>query len=406
MSEAERKEVKQQQINGTAFRVLVALSMVHCMNDALQSVLSASYPIIKNDMGLSFSQIGYITLTYQMSASVFQPLIGMLFDRKPSAWSLPIGMTCTLVGLLSLAFSETLLWMLVSVFLIGLGSSTFHPEASRLTSLSSGGKRGLAQSIFQVGGNLGSSLGPLMVAAIIAPHARSNIAYFTLLALLALLFMYPICRWYSGCLKRSSMESRVNSNQEGLPYSMRITVLTISILLVLIFSKYVYLASLTNYFTFYVIEKFGVSIQRSQIYLFIFLVSTAIGTMTGGPIGDRIGRKYVIWLSILGTAPFSLALPYANMLWTSVLVFLAGFMLSSAFPAILVYAQELLPFKLGMVSGLFFGFAFGIAGISAAVLGRQADIHGIETVYKYCSYMPLIGSVAVFLPNMKRKKQK
>jgi FSR family fosmidomycin resistance protein-like MFS transporter len=396
---------KQQQINNTAFQVLIALSAVHCMNDALQSVVSASYPILRNDMQLSFKEIGLITLTYQMAASIFQPLVGLFFDKRPSVWSLPTGMSFTLAGLILLAASTTLAWTLCSVFMVGVGSSTFHPEASRLTSISSGGKRGLAQSIFQVGGNLGSSLGPLLVAAIVAPHARTHIAYFSILSVIALMVMIPVCRWYKQRLRFMSQIEKNAASPVTLPYPLAKTVFTIVILLALIFSKYVYMSSLTSYFTFYLIEKFDVSIQQSQVFLFVFLIATALGTMTGGPLGDRIGRKYVIWLSILGTAPFALLMPYAGLTWTVILVFFAGLILSSAFPAILVYAQELLPYKLGLVSGLFFGFSFGVAGIASALLGRQADIHGIESVYNFCSYMPLMGIIAVLLPDMKKRRR-
>jgi FSR family fosmidomycin resistance protein-like MFS transporter len=374
------------------------------MNDALQSVVSASYPIIKDELQLSFQQIGLITLTYQISASVFQPMVGLYFDKRPSVWSLPVGMTFTLIGLIMLAFSTTLPWMLCSVFLVGMGSSTFHPEASRLTSWASGGKRGLAQSVFQVGGNLGGSLGPLMVAAIVVPYAHSNIAYFSILSFIAILVMLFISRWYRMRLRlipeqKQSEKVRI---RPSLPLSK--TIFTILILLILIFSKYVYMASLTSYYTFYMIEKFDVTVQHSQIYLFVFLIATAIGTLIGGPLGDRIGRKYVIWLSIVGAAPFALMMPHADLAWTVALSFCTGLMLSSAFPAILVYAQELLPYKLGLVSGLFFGFAFGVAGIASAILGKQADIHGIETIYNICSYMPLIGLIAFLLPNLKKKE--
>jgi FSR family fosmidomycin resistance protein-like MFS transporter len=394
---------QQQQINATAFRVLIALSVIHCMNDALQSVISASYPVLRNDMQLSFRQIGLITLTYQMAASIFQPLVGLYFDRRPAAWSLPAGMIFTLAGLVLLACSTTLPWTLCSVFMVGMGSSTFHPEASRLTSVSSGGKRGMAQSIFQVGGNLGSSIGPLLVAAIVAPHARTHIAWFSILSVIALTVMIPVCKWYRKHLKLMTQQREKNATAPvTLPCTPLKTVLTIIVLLVLIFSKYVYMSSLTSYFTFYLIEKFNVSIQHSQIFLFVFLIATAVGTMLGGPLGDRIGRKYVIWLSIWGTAPFALLMPHVGLTWTVVLSFFAGLVLSSAFPAILVYAQELLPYKLGLVSGLFYGFSFGIAGIASAFLGEQADMHGIETVYLVCSFMPLTGIIAVFLPDMKR----
>lgn len=376
------------------------------MNDALQSVVSASYPIIKTELQLSFQQIGLITLAYQISASVFQPIVGLYFDKRPSVWSLPVGMLFTLAGLISLAFSTTLPWMLGSVFLVGTGSSTFHPEASRLTSLASGGKRGLAQSVFQVGGNLGSSLGPLMVAAVVAPYALRNIAWFAILSLVAIAVMLFISRWYRIRLSLMSSRKAVETVHVRAPLPPGKTVFTILILLILIFSKYVYMASLTSYYTFYMIEKFDVTVQQSQVYLFIFLIATTVGTLMGGPLGDRIGRKYVIWLSIVGAAPFALLMPHAGLMWTAVLSFFTGLMLSSAFPAILVYAQELLPYKLGLVSGLFFGFAFGVAGIASAVLGKQADIHGIEAVYAICAYMPLLGLIAFLLPNLKKKEKK
>jgi FSR family fosmidomycin resistance protein-like MFS transporter len=400
------QQTAQQQINSTAFHILAALSISHCMNDALQSVVSASYPIIKDELRLSFQQIGLITLAYQIAASVFQPLIGLYFDRRPSVWSLPVGMMFTLTGLIALAFSTTLPWTLGSVFLVGAGSSTFHPEASRLTSLASGGKRGLAQSVFQVGGNFGSALGPLMVAAVVAPYALSHIAWFAVLAVVAIGVMLFISRWYRIRLGLLSARKAVTELHVSAPLPPAKTVFTILILMVLIFSKYVYMASLTSYYTFYMIEKFGVTVQQSQVYLFIFLIATTVGTLIGGPVGDRIGRKYVIWLSIVGAAPFALWMPHAGLTGTAVLSFFTGLMLSSAFPAILVYAQELLPYKLGLVSGLFFGFAFGIAGIASAVLGKQADIHGLETVYAICAYMPLIGLVAFLLPNLKKKDKK
>jgi FSR family fosmidomycin resistance protein-like MFS transporter len=393
----------QQQINTTAFQILTALSISHCMNDALQSVVSASYPIIKDELQLTFRQIGLITLAYQISASVFQPIVGLYFDKRPSVWSLPVGMTFTLIGLVMLAFSTTLSWTLFSVFLVGMGSSTFHPEASRLTFMASGGKRGLAQSVFQVGGNLGGSLGPLMVAAIVAPYARSNIAYFSILSFIAIMVMLFISRWYKARLQLMSRQVKTEKRPARPPLPLGKTIFTILILLILIFSKYVYMASLTSYYTFFVIEKFGVSVQQSQVYLFIFLIATAIGTLMGGPLGDKIGRKYVIWLSIVGAAPFALMMPHANLAWTAILSFCTGLMLSSAFPAILVYAQELLPYKLGLVSGLFFGFAFGVAGIASAILGELADIHGIEAIYSICAYMPLIGLIAILLPNLKKK---
>lgn len=389
-------------VSGTAFKVLIILSISHCLNDLLQSVISAVYPLFKDDLALSFAQIGLITLVYQMSASVFQPIMGLYFDKRPSAWSLPLGMSFTLVGMLSLAFSHTLTWVLISVSLVGFGSSVLHPEASRLTSLASGGKRGLAQSLFQVGGNLGGSLGPLIVALIVAPYGRENIALFAILAFVAILVMIPACLWYKRRLQLIKIEEQAAPKHVQMPLPKQTTIFAISILLILIFSKYVYMASLTSYYTFYLIEKFGVSVQDSQFYLFVFLFATALGTLLGGPIGDKIGRKSVIWISILGAAPFTLFMPHVDLLWTILMSFFAGLMLSSAFPAILLYAQELLPYKLGLISGLFFGLAFGIAGIASAVLGDMADAYGIEAVYNVCAYMPLLGLVTFFLPDLRK----
>ena len=382
---------KVQATTGITFRILVALSICHCLNDTLQSVISAVYPLFKEDLGLSFAQIGLITLVYQSAASVCQPLTGLFFDKWPSAWSLPTGMSFTLVGLLSLAFANTLPLVLCSVALVGIGSSVFHPEASRLTSLASGGKRGLAQSLFQVGGNLGGSLGPLLAAVFVAPYGRRHIALFTILAFTAIMVMIPVGHWYKSFLLRlRKAEGETLKTSVSRPLPMGKTVFSIAILLILIFSKYIYMASLNSYYTFYLIHKFGVSVQASQLYLFVFLIATAIGTLLGGPIGDRVGRKYVIWASILGAAPFTLIMPHVeNLYLTTVLSFCVGLTLSSAFPAILVYAQELLPYKLGLISGLFFGFAFGVAGIASAVLGNMADRYGIEAVYNVCGYMPL-----------------
>lgn len=397
---------KVQATTGITFRILVALSICHCLNDTLQSVISAVYPLFKEDLGLSFAQIGLITLVYQSAVSVCQPLTGLFFDKWPSAWSLPTGMSFTLVGLLSLAFANTLPLVLCSVALVGIGSSVFHPEASRLTSLASGGKRGLAQSLFQVGGNLGGSLGPLLAAVFVAPYGRRHIALFTILAFTAIMVMIPVGHWYKSFLLRlRKAEGETLKTSVCRPLPMGKTVFSIAILLILIFSKYIYMASLNSYYTFYLIHKFGVSVQASQLYLFVFLIATAIGTLLGGPIGDRVGRKYVIWASILGAAPFTLIMPHVeNLYLTTILSFCVGLTLSSAFPAILVYAQELLPYKLGLISGLFFGFAFGVAGIASAVLGNMADRYGIEAVYNVCGYMPLIGLVTWFLPDLKKKR--
>ena len=381
-----------------AFPILIALSASHCLNDLLQSVITAVYPLFKQDLSLSFAQIGLITLVYQMSASVFQPIMGLIFDKRPIAWSLPLGMCFTLAGILNLSFATNLYWLLASVFVVGIGSSVLHPEASRITFLASGGKRGLAQSLFQVGGNLGGSLGPLLVALLVAPYGRHHIALFMIFAVAAILVMLPISRWYRSYLNHIKRRPLLTQKAVERPLSSRMTVFAIGVLLVLIFSKYIYMASLTSYYTFYLIHKFGVSIRDSQLFLFVFLVATAAGTL----VGDRVGRKYVIWASILGTAPFSLLMPHVGLAGTVILSFCVGFMLSSAFPAILLYAQELLPNKLGLISGLFFGFAFGIAGIASAVLGGMADAYGIEAVYNVCGFMPLLGLVACFLPNLKK----
>ncbi|MDR2918506.1 MAG: MFS transporter [Tannerella sp.] len=385
--------------------ILLSLSLAHFLNDTFQSIISAVYPVLKDNLLLSFTQIGLITLVYQICASVFQPVFGILFDKKPSPWYLIIGTTSTCIGLFFLAYANTLFLVLISVAFVGLGSSILHPEASRLTHLASGGKHGLAQSIFQVGGNFGSSLGPLLAALIITPYGQHFIVYFAIAGFIAIILKYPIFTWYNKRIKwLKTMPKYQKSPQESL-LPRKTIIISLGILLILIFSKYVYMASLTNFYTFYLIEKFEVTKQNSQIFLFVFLFAVALGTFIGGPVGDRIGRKYVIWASILGCAPFTLLLPYVNLVWTCILTFFIGFILSSAFSAILVYAQELLPSKVGLISGLFFGLAFGIAGIAAAVLGNLADSHGIEYVYKICAYLPLLGIVTIFLPNVRLHKK-
>lgn len=386
--------------------VLLALSASHCLNDLLQSVVTAVYPMLKEDLNINFAQIGLITLVYQLSSSVFQPVVGYAFDRKPFIYSLPAGMCATTIGIALFAYCDTLAGILLSVFMIGIGSATLHPEASRITSLAGRARRGFAQSVFQVGGNFGGSIGPLLVALIVAPNNRHYVLWFLLCAGLCFMAMRPICRWYSGYLRELKAKVTREESRAVLPLSKRKTVFATCIIMILIFSKYVYMACISNYYTFYLIDKFGVTISQSQIFLFIFVVSTAAGTLVGGPIGDRYGRKLVIWVSILGTAPFSLLLPHAGLAWTAVLSFCAGFTLSSAFPAILLYAQELLPTKLGMISGLFFGFAFGIGGIASAILGEYVDIYGIEAVYRFCAYMPLLGIVTVLLPDLNRLKKR
>lgn len=389
---------------GTSTSMLLYLSLAHFFNDAFQSTVSAVYPVIKDNLSLTFGQIGLIVLVYQLCASVFQPIFGIFFDRHPRSWYLSAGTTSTMVGLLVLAFAGSVYWVMGAVAFIGLGSSVIHPEASRLTHFASGGRHGLAQSIFQVGGNFGGSVGPLLAAAIVAPHGQRYIVVFAGIAIISLLTKSPIVRWYrkeiqlmrSGTAKKTAVH-RVRLTKKKIYFSL-------ALLLVLIFSKYVYMASLGNFYTFYLIEKFGVTTQQSQVFLFALLFASAVGTLLGGPIGDRFGRKYVIWISILGTAPFSLLMPYANLGWTCVLSVAIGVVLSSAFSAILVYAQELLPTKIGLISGLFFGLAFGIAGIAAAVLGGIADVKSLACVYKLCSFIPLLGAVAVFLPNVRQPR--
>ncbi len=385
------------------FSILIILSLSHFFNDLLQSVISAAYPLFKEDLSLSFAQIGLITLVYQLAASVFQPLTGFLFDKHPISWSLPLGMTITMTGLINLAFATNLHWVLIAVFIIGIGSSILHPEASRIAFLASGGKRGLAQSLFQVGGNLGGSLGPLLVALLVAPYGRHNIILFAALALVAIVAMLPICKWYKSYLTRMKAKKTTASHRVQLPLPMDKTMFSIAILLVLIFSKYIYMASLTSYYTFYLMHKFGLTVQNAQLHLFAFLFAVAAGTVIGGPVGDKIGRKYVIWGSILGVAPFTLVLPYASLEWTGILTVIIGFILASAFSAILVYAQELLPGRIGMVSGLFFGFAFGMGGLGAAVLGLLADHTSIDLVYKICAFLPLLGFLTIFLPDNRQK---
>jgi len=384
----------------TVYPILIAISISHLLNDALQSIIPAIYPVIKDTFSLSFAQIGLITLTFQLSASILQPFVGLYTDRKPKPYSLAIGMGFTLVGLILLSRAPSFDILIFSVAMVGIGSAIFHPEASRMAHMASGGRRGLAQSIFQVGGNFGSSIGPLLAALIIVPYGQSNIIWFSALALLAIMLLIKIGAWYKRKIRiKAKRPGKVVAHEQVL--SQKMIIFSVIILLLLIFSKYIYLTSMTTYYTFYVIHKFGVSVQDSQVYLFVFLFSIAAGTIIGGPLGDKFGRKYVIWASILGVAPFSLLLPYANLFWTVILTIPIGVILASAFSAILVYAHELFPGKVGMVSGLFFGFAFGMAGIGSAVLGGIADRTSIEYVYEICAFLPLIGLITVFLPNIK-----
>lgn len=391
----------------TVFPVLLALSFSHLLNDALQSLIPSIYPLLKSSLQLSFSQIGLITFCFQLTASILQPVVGRYTDRKPKPYSLAAGMTFTLLGLIMLSQAYSFAMVLVSVSFIGIGSAIFHPEASRLARMASGGRHGMAQSLFQVGGNAGSSLGPLLAALIIVPLGQFHLIWFSLAALLAILILSRIGRWYSHNLKQLKRKPKSSNGMEikEAPLPRKTIVFSLVILLILIFSKYIYMTSLSSYFTFFLINKFGVSVQSSQIYLFLFLFAVAAGTFIGGPVGDRIGRKYVIWISILGAAPFTLMLPYANLFWTAVLSMCIGVILSSAFSAILVYAQELIPGKIGTISGLFFGFAFGIAGIGSALMGELADRTSIEYVFQLCSFLPLIGICTVLLPNIEKARR-
>jgi FSR family fosmidomycin resistance protein-like MFS transporter len=383
----------------TSFRILLALSVCHLLNDLLQALLPALYPILKQQFDLSFTQIGLLTLTNQVTASVLQPAVGTFTDRRPQPYSLVFGMTMTLSGVLMLALAHRFGLLLVAAAFVGVGSSIFHPESSRLARVASGGRHGFAQSLFQTGGNFGSSLGPLLAAFIVVPRGQGSIAWFSVCALIALVLMWRIGQWYSHLHLRKA----AGKAQTAIPPMTSGAKRTVAVLLALVFSKYVYLMSLSSYFMFFLIDRFHISSNSAELYLFAFLGAVAAGTFAGGPIGDRFGRKYVIWGSILGVLPFTLALPYASLFWTACLSVIIGLVLASAFSAILVYAQELLPGRVGFVAGLFFGFAFGIAGLGAAVLGKFADWYGIATVYHVCAFLPIIGLLAVFLPDQPQK---
>jgi len=390
--------------NSTAFKVLGAISVAHMMNDMIQSILLAIYPMLKDSFSLSFAQIGLITLVYQITASLLQPLIGHYTDKHPQPYSLTIGMGSTLVGLLLLSVAPSFPILLVAAILIGTGSSVFHPESSRIARMASGGQHGLAQSLFQVGGNVGSALGPLLAALVILPHGQGSVAWFSVAALFAMFVLLQIGRWYSRNRELLALRTRRSANAIELPRNKIIAAL--AVLGVLVFSKYFYMASMSSYLTFYMIEKFSLSVRTSQLYLFVFLAAVAVGTIVGGPIGDRIGRKRVIWGSILGVAPFTLILPHANLFWTGILIVIIGLILASAFSAIVVYAQELVPGKTGMIAGLFFGFAFGMGGVGAAALGHLADTTSISYVYQVCAYLPLLGIVAILLPRTEHSLKK
>ncbi len=380
-------------------RIIGAVALAHLVNDLIQAVLPSIYPLLKESYGLTFTQIGLITLTFQITASLLQPWVGYYTDRHPNPLVLPVGSLCTLIGILMLAVVGSFPMILLASALIGIGSSTFHPEASRIARLASGGRFGLAQSTFQVGGNTGSAFGPLLAAAIIIPFGQGHVAWFGLVALFSVGLLYGISRWYRAHLNLFKLKQG-QAASHGLSKG-RVTGALV-VLAFLIFSKFFYMSSITSYFTFYLIEKFDLSVANSQLYLFLFLGAVAAGTFFGGPIGDRIGRKAVIWFSILGAAPFTLALPYADLFWTSVLSVIIGFILASAFSAIVVYAQELVPGNVGMIAGIFFGLMFGFGGIGAALLGYLADSHGILFVYNLCSYLPLLGILAILLPRTKK----
>jgi FSR family fosmidomycin resistance protein-like MFS transporter len=383
----------------TALAVLGALSFCHLLNDMMQSLLPAMYPMLKSGLKLDFGQIGMVTFVYQVTASLFQPLIGSYTDRRPLPYALAFGMGFTLAGLLLLASATSFAWLLLAAATVGVGSSVFHPESSRVARLASGGRHGFAQSLFQVGGNTGSAIGPLAAAFIVLPNGQASVAWFALAALLGILLLSKIGGWYRDHMVHQAKVRR-EAAHPAVALSRGKVATALAILVALIFSKYFYLASLTSYYTFYLIERFHVSVWSAQVHLFVFLASVAIGTFAGGPIGDRVGRKYVIWFSILGILPFTLLLPHANLFWTGVLSVPIGLILASAFSAILVYAQDLVPGKVGTISGLFFGFAFGMGGLGAAVLGHLADATSIGFVYSVCAYLPLIGALAAFLPKL------
>jgi FSR family fosmidomycin resistance protein-like MFS transporter len=384
----------------TVYGVILAISFCHLLNDMMQSLLPAIYPGLKSDFQLDFGQIGLITLTYQMTASILQPLVGLYADRRPTPLALPGGTLFSLVGLLVLSKAHAYPLLLTGAALLGMGSSVFHPESSRVARMASGGRHGLAQSLFQVGGNAGQALGPLAAALVVVRWGQSSLAFFALLALLACAILWNVGQWYRHHgLPR--LQNSAGKHAHLAPVSGEAK-RGIAVLLALIFSKYVYLTSLTSYFTFYLIQRFGISVENAQYHLFVFLGAVAVGTVLGGPLGDRFGRKRVIWFSILGALPFTLLLPHVSLFWTAPLTVVIGLILASAFPAIVVFAQELVPGKVGMISGLFFGFSFGMAGIGAAVLGEMADHIGIDAVYEICAFLPLLGLLAALLPNPRR----
>ncbi|MCO6184995.1 MFS transporter [Rhizobium sp. L1K21] len=389
-------------VRTTAFAVIGAVSFCHLLNDMMQSLLAGIYPILKQEYALDFGQVGLMTLTFQVTASLLQPLVGIYTDKRPQPRSLAISMGFTFCGLIMLAFVHRFELMLIASALIGVGSSVFHPESARVVRMAAGERPGLAQSLFQVGGNFGTSLGPLLAAFIVLPNGQKSVAWFSLAAFLAMVVLWQVGNWY---LRNRNSKAKRSSSHAFVPLPRKKALIGLSLLGALIFSKYVYLASLTNYYTFYLMHSFGLDIKDAQLMLFLFLGAVAAGTVLGGPIGDRVGRKVVIWISVLGVLPFTLMLPYASLFWTGLLSVVIGAMLASAFPAIIVFAQELAPNNVGLVSGFFFGFAFGVGGLAAAALGEVADWKGIEFVYQICSFLPAIGILAMFLPDPKRVRQ-
>ena len=384
----------------TVYPILIAISFGHLCNDLLQAVVPAVYPMLKDNYALTFGQIGMITFFFQMSSSILQPIVGTYTDKYPQPYSQIFGMISTMIGVILLAYAPSYFWILCAVTMIGIGSSVFHPESSRVSYVASGGKRSLAQSIFQIGGNTGTALAPLLVAWLVLPKGQIYLLWFLAVGFIAQFVYYFIGTWYKGILNHPIHQKKKVIMMPNLS-AMRINV-SVGVLLLLIFSKYFYVASISSYFQFFTMEKFGISEVQAQVYLFYFLIAVALGTLVGGFFGDKFGRKYIIWFSVLGAAPFTLLLPYVDLMWTGVLIVIIGFILASAFPSILVYAQELLPKKIGMVSGLFYGFAFGMGGLGSALLGWWADHTSIEFIYQVCAYLPLIGLIAVFLPDMKK----
>jgi FSR family fosmidomycin resistance protein-like MFS transporter len=388
-------------ISKTIFSILFAISFAHLLNDLIQAIIPSVYPILKEKYNLSFSQIGLITFAFQFSASILQPFVGYYTDKHPKPFSQVYGMLFSLAGIVSLSFADRFEWIVISVMLIGTGSAIFHPESARISNLASGGKRGLAQSIFQVGGNFGTALGPLLVAIIVVPHGQKYILWFVIAAVVALGIISKIAFWYRDHLIYRTHQNALFFDLHDLS-KLRVK-WSIAILLIVIFSKFFYSASLSTYYTFFLMDKFHLSIREAQFHMFVYLIAYTLGTILGGPLGDKFGRKYIIWFSVFGATPFALLLPYVNLFWTDVLMVVIGIIISSAFPAIIVYAQELIPKKLGMVSGLFYGFAFGMGALGSALLGILADHTSIQYVYNICSYLPIIGIICYFLPNLKKK---